>query len=75
MIEIVFGDSAAGSMKQAQHFGKGKYHGGAIGVILSSSDGSKPTKEEIEQAIFAEIAAATEKKSAVLTMAEMKSAS
>ena len=32
-------------------------------------------KEEIEQAIFAEIAAATEKKSAVLTMAEMKSAS
>jgi len=32
-------------------------------------------KKEIEQAIFAEIAAATEKKSAVLTMAEMKSAS
>jgi phosphoribosylformylglycinamidine (FGAM) synthase PurS component len=32
-------------------------------------------KEEIEQAIFAEIAAATEKKPAVLTMAEMKSAS
>ena len=32
-------------------------------------------KEEIEQAIFAEIAAATEKKSAVLTMTEMKSAS
>ena len=50
MIEIVFGDSAAGSLKQAQHFGKGEYHGGAIGVILSSSDGSKPTKEEIEQA-------------------------
>ena len=32
-------------------------------------------KAEIEQAIFAEIAAATEKKSAVLTMTEMKSAS
>ena len=32
-------------------------------------------KKEIEQAIFAEIAAATEKKSAVLTMTEMKSAS
>ena len=32
-------------------------------------------KVEIEQAIFAEIAAATEKKSAVLTMTEMKSAS
>ena len=50
MIEIVFGDSAAGSLKQAQHFGKGKYHSGAIGVILSGSDGCKPTKEEIEQA-------------------------
>ena len=32
-------------------------------------------KAEIEQAIFAEIAAATEKKPAVLTMTEMKSAS
>ena len=32
-------------------------------------------KKEIEQAIFAEIAAATENKSAVLTMTEMKSAS
>ena len=32
-------------------------------------------KREIEQAIFAEIAAATEKKSPVLTMTEMKSAS
>ena len=32
-------------------------------------------KKEIEQAIFAEIAAATEKKSPVLTMTEMKSAS
>ena len=32
-------------------------------------------KKEIEQAIFAEIAVATEKKSAVLTMTEMKSAS
>ena len=32
-------------------------------------------KKEIEQAIFAEIAAATEKKPAVLTMTEMKSAS
>lgn len=32
-------------------------------------------KKEIERAIFAEIAAATEKKSAVLTMTEMKSAS
>ena len=32
-------------------------------------------KKEIEQAIFAEIAAATEKKSAVITMTEMKSAS
>jgi len=50
MIEIVFSDSACGSLKMAQHFGKGKYLGGCIGVFVSHSDGSKPTKEEIEAA-------------------------
>jgi hypothetical protein len=50
MIEIAFSDSACGSLKMAQHYGKGKYHGGGVGVIVSHSDGSKPTKEEIEAA-------------------------
>lgn len=50
MIEVVFGDSACGSLKMAQHYGNGKYPGGAIGVIVSHSDGSKPTEEEIQTA-------------------------
>lgn len=48
MIEILFSDSACGSLKAAQHYGKGKYQGGSIGVFVSHADGSKPTKEEIE---------------------------
>lgn len=50
MIEIVFNDSAGGSLKMAQHYGEGKYSGGAVGVIISHSDGSKPTKAEIKNA-------------------------
>lgn len=50
MIEIVFSDSAGGSLKLAQHYGKGKYRGGSAGVIISHSDGSQPTKAEIEKA-------------------------
>lgn len=50
MIEIVFSDSACGSLKMAQHYGEGKYQGGCIGVIVSHADGSKPTKEEVEAA-------------------------
>lgn len=50
MIEIVFSDSAGGSLKMAQHYGEGKYCGGAVGVIISYSDDSKPTKAEIENA-------------------------
>ena len=50
MIEIVFGDSAAGSLKVAQSFGKGKFHSAAVGVILAHGDGREATKEEIEQA-------------------------
>ena len=34
----------------AQNFGKGEYLGGSVGVIISRSDASKPTKEEIEAA-------------------------
>ncbi|EHQ89173.1 DUF3658 domain-containing protein [Desulfosporosinus youngiae] len=50
MIEIVFSDSACGSLKVAQHYGKGKYQGGCIGVVVSHADGSKPTGEEVEAA-------------------------
>jgi hypothetical protein len=50
MIEVVFGDSACGSLKMAQHYGEGQYRDGAIGVIVSHTDGSKPTGEEIQAA-------------------------
>ncbi|WP_242975803.1 hypothetical protein [Desulfosporosinus sp. FKB] len=50
MIEIVFSDSACGSLKVAQHYGEGKYQSVGIGVIVSHEDGSKPTKEEVEAA-------------------------
>lgn len=50
MIEIVFSDSACGSLKVAQHYGEGKYQGGCFGVIISHADGSKPTKKEVEAA-------------------------
>jgi len=50
MIEIVFSDSACGSLKVAQHYGEGEYQDGCIGVIVSHADGSKPTKEEVEAA-------------------------
>lgn len=50
MIEIVFSDSAAGSLKVAQSLGKGKYRPAAVGVILAHGDGREATKEEIEQA-------------------------
>lgn len=50
MIEIVFSDSACGSLKMAQHYGEGKYQGGCVNIIVSHSDGSKPTKAEVEAA-------------------------
>ncbi|MTI58574.1 MAG: DUF1835 domain-containing protein [Firmicutes bacterium] len=50
MIDIVFSESACGSLKVAQHYGKGKYQDGCIGVFVSHTDGSKPTKEEVETA-------------------------
>lgn len=49
MIEIVFSESAGGSLKVAQHFGEGKYRGVST-VIIGHSDGSVPTQEELEQA-------------------------
>ena len=50
MIDIVFSESACGSLKVAQHYGEGKYQDGCIGVFVSHSDGSKPTKGEVEAA-------------------------
>jgi ribonucleoside-diphosphate reductase alpha chain/ribonucleoside-triphosphate reductase len=47
MIEIVFSDSAWGGLKVAQHYGKGNYNGGAIGVCILHEDGRKPTREEL----------------------------
>lgn len=47
MLDIVFSDSACGSLKSAQRFGQGKYCGGCVGVIL---EGKEATKEEIMQA-------------------------
>lgn len=46
MIEIVFGDSACGSLKMAQHYGQGAYPGGCVGVIISRSDGKAPSNKE-----------------------------
>ena len=53
MIEIVFNESAAGSLKVAQHFGKGSYLEGAASVFLKKPDRSEPTEEEKEAAIVA----------------------
>ena len=49
MIEIVFSESAGGSLKVAQHFGEGKSRGVST-VIVGHSNGTKPTQEELEQA-------------------------
>ena len=50
MLEIVFSDSACGSLKLAQHYGQGEYQSGCIGVFISHEDGSPATPEEIAQA-------------------------
>lgn len=50
MVEIVFSDSAGGSLKLAQHYGAGKYQYRGGAVIIYHSDGSKPTKAEIQNA-------------------------
>ncbi len=50
MIEIVFSDSACGSLKVAQNYGKGKYISGAFGICISNDDGSPVTDTQIEDA-------------------------
>lgn len=51
MIEVVFNDSAAGSLKVAQRFGKGKYpENSAVSVYVCHKDGTPATDEELEEA-------------------------
>ena len=52
MIEIVFGDSACGSLKVAQSYGKEGDHGAVVSVILRHEDGTEPTAEEVHEAQF-----------------------
>ena len=48
MVEVVFSESACGSLKCAQSFGRGEYTGGLLGIVLEPSDG-EPSEEEIAQ--------------------------
>lgn len=50
MVEVVFGDSACGSLKLAQSWGKGPYPGGACGVAFTGLNGRKPTRAELRAA-------------------------
>lgn len=50
MIEIVFSDSACGSLIVVQHYDEGKFQDGCMGVIDRHTDGSEPTKEEVKNA-------------------------
>lgn len=50
MTEIVFSDSALGGLKCALSYGKGRYIGGAVSVILHYEDGRQATPAELEEA-------------------------
>lgn len=50
MIEIVFGESACGSLKIAQTYGKGKYRGSAVSIFMRHEDGSVPSSDEMKEA-------------------------
>ncbi len=45
MLEIVFSESAAGGLKIAQGFGRGKRVGGATSVILKHADGTPASRQ------------------------------
>lgn len=49
-MDIVFSDSACGSLKIAQHYGEGEYQG-CIGVSVVHEDGSEPTRDEVRAAL------------------------
>lgn len=50
MIEVVFSESAYGSLKVAQHYGVGKYRGVATSVFLRDQGNSEPTTVQIQDA-------------------------
>ena len=50
MIEIVFSESACGSLKIAQTYGKGKYRGSAVSIFMRHEDGSVPSSDEMKKA-------------------------
>lgn len=50
MIEVVFSESACGSLQVGQSYGVGKYRGGATSVFIHKKDGSEPTEEELREA-------------------------
>lgn len=50
MIDVVFNDSACGSLKMAQHYGRGEYQSGPVSIIITKPDGGEATDEEIESA-------------------------
>lgn len=50
VVEIVFSESARGSLVVGQSYGKGKYPGGAVGVLLHKEDGTRPTEAELRDA-------------------------
>ncbi|MDL2294175.1 DUF1835 domain-containing protein [Ruminococcaceae bacterium OttesenSCG-928-D13] len=50
MMDIVFGDSACGSLKMAQHYGEGPYKTQVIGMAISNADGNEVAQEEIAAA-------------------------
>lgn len=51
MIEAVFCENAAVSLKIAESYGRGEFQGSsAIGIFVHNSDGRQPTVEELRQA-------------------------
>ena len=50
MVEIVFSESACGSLKIAQTYGKGKYRGSAVSIFMRHEDGSVPSSDEMKKA-------------------------
>lgn len=45
MIEVVFGESACGGLRMAQHYGEGKCRPGAV-LFIQPMNGRKPTRKE-----------------------------
>lgn len=50
MLEVVFNESAAGSLKIAQSYGKGSYPSSALAVFMRHSDRREVTEQELREA-------------------------